>query len=125
MFSFVVLGMGSGRHIYREAALASHKAEVKHRTQEYETALAAFNAQQAAGAGPAKAQTGEQLFASCAACHAPAIRLVGPPLAEIAQIYAAILPASLPGPSAGQETPRLPAHAALCASLGCRSHQDR
>jgi cytochrome c len=88
LFSFVVLGMGSGRHIYREAALASHKAAVKHRTQEYEAALAAFNAQQAAGSGPAKVQTGEQLFASCAACHAPAVRLVGPPLAEIAQIYA-------------------------------------
>jgi cytochrome c len=86
LFSVVVLGMGSGRHAYREAAVASHKAAVKERSETYEKALADWNA-----ANPPQpeeaAQSPEQLFATCAACHAVDHRLVGPPLTEIAQIY--------------------------------------
>lgn len=88
LFGVVVLGMGSGRHVYREAALASHKAEVKQRTHDYAEALAAFQQTRDNNLELPQAQTGEQLFASCAACHAPTQRLVGPPLSEIAQIYA-------------------------------------
>lgn len=86
LFSFVVLGMGSGRHVYRQAALAPHQAEIKERTVHYAAALAAFNKQRAAA--PPAEQTPEQLFMNCAACHAPNVKLVGPPLTEIAQIYA-------------------------------------
>jgi len=87
MFSVVVLGMGSGRHVYREAALAGHQTEIKERTARYAAALAEFNRQLAA-APPFPEQDPEQLFINCAACHAPNVRLVGPPLSEIAQIYA-------------------------------------
>lgn len=87
LFSFVVLGMGSGRHVYREAALASHKAAIRERTQSYHTALQEFD--KAHAAMPQAAElSAEQLFMNCAACHAPNVRLVGPPLTEIAQIYA-------------------------------------
>ena len=87
LFSFVVLGMGSGRHVYREAALASHKAAVKEHTVRYQTALAEFN--QAHAAMPQAAElSAEQLFMNCAVCHAPKVKLVGPPLTEIAKIYA-------------------------------------
>lgn len=85
-FSIVVLGMGSGRHAYREAALAEHRQKVEARTHAYESELLAWNA-----ANPPSEeveQTPEQLFATCAACHAPDAKLVGPSLREIAEIYA-------------------------------------
>lgn len=87
LFSITVLGMGSGRHLYREAALAGHKAEIKECTERYAAALDEFNKTQA-NAPAASEQTGEQLFMNCAACHAPSMKLVGPPLTEIAKIYA-------------------------------------
>lgn len=87
LFSIVVLSMGSGRHVYREAALAGHKQEVRDRTEAYSAALAEFNAQLASNPAAA-ASSPEQLFMNCSACHAPAVRLVGPSLAEIATIYA-------------------------------------
>ncbi|RYD37546.1 MAG: cytochrome C [Verrucomicrobiaceae bacterium] len=84
-FSIVVLGMGSGRHAYREASLAAHKEQVRKRSSEYEDALAAWNASNPLSAEPE--ETPEQLFATCAACHAPDSKLVGPSLREIASIY--------------------------------------
>jgi cytochrome c len=86
LFTFVVLGMGSGRHVYREAALSEHKSLVKERTARYAAALADFN-RTLATAPPADSQTPEALFMNCAACHAPATKLVGPPLVEIARLY--------------------------------------
>lgn len=86
LFSFVVLGMGSGRHVYREAALAAHKEAVREHTGEYAAALAEFN--RSHNSAPPAELTAEQLFMNCAACHAPNVKLVGPPLTEIAQIYA-------------------------------------
>ena len=85
LFSIVVLGMGSGRHAYREASLAPHKAAVREHSAAYEKALADFNASYDPSAAKAKP---EQLFATCAACHAADHRLVGPSLREIAGIYA-------------------------------------
>ena len=64
LFSIVVLGMGSGRHVYREAALAGHKAAIKDRTERYAAALADFNKNLAAAPVPAW-QTAEQLFMNC------------------------------------------------------------
>lgn len=87
LFSIVVLSMGSGRHVYREAALAVHKQEIRKRTESYAAALAEFN-RSPAEAPSVAAQTPEQLFMNCAACHAPDTQLVGPSLAEIATIYA-------------------------------------
>jgi cytochrome c len=85
-FSIVVLGMGSGRHAYREASLAGHKQQVQQRTKEYQSSLAAWNA--ANPPSEEAEETPEQLFATCAACHAPDAKLVGPSLREISQIYA-------------------------------------
>ncbi|MDF1825228.1 MAG: cytochrome c [Verrucomicrobiales bacterium] len=89
LFSLVVLGMGSGRQIYRQAALSEHKQEIADRTASYESALAEFRATHEATDTEANSKpAGETLFANCAACHAPEIQLVGPSLAEIAEIYA-------------------------------------
>ena len=87
LFSFVVLGMGSGRHLYRVAALATHQAEIRERTALYEAALADFNRNLAAGTLPVAELTGVQVFMTCAACHSRDVKLVGPPLTEIAKIY--------------------------------------
>lgn len=87
LFSVVVLGMGSGRHVYREASLASHQEEITERTAAYQAAVAEFNKIHAA-MPPATAQTPEQLFMNCAICHALDKKLVGPPLTEIAKLYA-------------------------------------
>lgn len=84
-FSIVVVGMGSGRHAYREASLAAHQAAVKDRSASFEKALAEFNASYDP---EAVKQTPEQLFATCAACHAPDQKLVGPSLREIGKDYA-------------------------------------
>jgi cytochrome c len=86
LFSIVVLAMGSGRHVYREAALAVHKQQVKERTEAYALALADFNKSHASL--PSLEQSPGQLMMNCAACHAPEARLVGPSLAEISRIYA-------------------------------------
>ena len=86
LFSFVVLGMGSGRHVYRQAALAGHQAQIQERTQNYAAALADFN-HQLAGQPAVAEPDASQLFINCAACHAPNTKLVGPPLTEIAQTY--------------------------------------
>jgi cytochrome c len=85
-FSVVVLGMGSGRHAYREASLATHQQQVRERTANYQNALTAWN--EANPPSEEAEETPEQLFATCAACHAPDSKLVGPPLREIATIYA-------------------------------------
>lgn len=87
LFTVVVLGMGSGRHVYREAALRPHQAAIQERTQSYAAALAEFQKAQAGKPAPAEPDA-NQLFMNCAACHAPNTKLVGPPLTEIAQIYA-------------------------------------
>lgn len=86
LFSIVVLGMGSGRHVYRQAALAGHQRQIHERTEQYAAALAEFNKNHAQAAALV-VEDGAQLFINCAACHARDTRLVGPPLTEIAQIY--------------------------------------
>lgn len=87
LFSIVVLGMGSGRHAYREASLAHHQMEVKARTQIYLSALEQWNRDNPEATQDEAIETPEQLFANCAACHAPEQRLVGPSLKEIVGLY--------------------------------------
>ncbi len=89
LFTVIVLFMGSGRHAYREAALATHKEEVRQRTAAYEQALDQYRKDNPdAGLAAPQAQTGQELFMTCAACHAPEQNLVGPSLKEIVKIYA-------------------------------------
>lgn len=84
-FTVIVLGMGSGRHAYREAALATHQRDVKDRTADYVAQLNQWN--QANPISDEVEETPEQKFATCAACHAPDAKLVGPSLREINAIY--------------------------------------
>jgi cytochrome c len=84
--------MMSGRHLYREQALASHRALVIQKTAEYQalvkTALDATTHPAPVAAIPTDPiEQGKTLFQACAACHAVNSRLIGPPLTEIARIY--------------------------------------
>ncbi len=84
--------MAYGRHLYRESALAPHRAAMAARTAEFEEAALAAQMRAKAGIHRTKAEAalspGEQVFRSiCGACHARDTRLVGPPLTEIDRIY--------------------------------------
>lgn len=86
--------MGTGRHIYRENALRTHKELMAARTKTHQEA-----AKKARENLPLPKETqellstinpGQELFQShCAVCHAAATRLVGPPMTEASAIYAA------------------------------------
>jgi cytochrome c len=89
-----VIFMAYGRHLYREGALAPHRAALAERTATYQQEALAARMRAAAGSLRSGQQEkvmspGERVFRSiCAACHARDRRLVGPPLTEIARIYA-------------------------------------
>ena len=82
--------MGYARHLYREHALAPHARLVAERSAAYRVAVAAAAQAGASGSAAAPApDPGQELFEStCAACHALDAPLVGPPVTEIASIYA-------------------------------------
>jgi cytochrome c len=88
-----VIFMGYGRHLYREQALAPHRAAMAEKSLAYRSAVLGAQMRQAAGTlrvGGAElsASPGERVFrAVCMACHARDERRVGPPLSEIVQIY--------------------------------------
>lgn len=89
LFAVLVSFMATGRHLYRESALETHKKQMAERTaahwelvqKAHENVL--IPEVDAAGGNP-----GEQLFeTNCSVCHAATTRLVGPPMAELAPIY--------------------------------------
>ncbi len=86
LFTLIVLCMGTGRHLYREGALALQKHLIQESTTAYETHLKDFNEKLDSGQIQL-APTGERLFLNCASCHAADKALVGPSLVEIAHIY--------------------------------------
>jgi cytochrome c len=83
-----------GRHVYREHAIAPHRAMVAAHTAAFQAAALGAEMRLAAGApriggAEAKAAPGERVFrAVCMACHARDERRVGPPLTEIVGLYA-------------------------------------
>ena len=86
-----VLCMATGRHMYREVALAEHRAEMQEATSRWldDSAQAAYDRSAGRERAAAGVSEGQHLFqTSCAGCHAIETRLVGPPLTEIARIYA-------------------------------------
>ncbi len=91
LFAVLVAFMGTGRHVYRESALKTHKEMMAERTAAHWEAvrLAHENlllpaVETETGIGNA----GRNLFqTNCAVCHAAGTRLVGPPMAEVAPIY--------------------------------------
>jgi len=88
-----VVFMAYGRHLYREVALAPHRAAMVERTTTYRSAVLAAQMRAATGtlrtgAVEQAASPGERSFrAICMACHAMTTRRVGPPVTEIARIY--------------------------------------
>jgi cytochrome c len=90
--SITVVCMALGRHAYRLAALAEHRQAMKEATARWadDSAQARYDLAQGRRPGAAEgAASGEQLFQStCSACHAVDKKVVGPPLTEIARLYA-------------------------------------
>lgn len=91
LFTFLVAFMGTGRHMYRENALSTHKKMMAERTaahweavrQAHENLLLPQVESEAGSFTP-----GQDIFqTSCAVCHAATIRLVGPAMAEIMPEY--------------------------------------
>jgi cytochrome c len=94
----VVLGctvgfMLLGRHVYREEAIAPHRAMVAAHTAAFQASAVGAEMRLAVGAprvsgAEASAPPGERVFrAVCMACHAREERRVGPPLTEILDLY--------------------------------------
>jgi cytochrome c len=85
--------MAFARHLYREEAIAPHRALVAAHTEAFRAASLGAEMRLAAGVprlGEAEtaASPGERTFRSvCMACHALDERRVGPPLTEIVDIY--------------------------------------
>lgn len=89
--SITVLCMAVGRHMYRGVALAEHRAEMQTATRQWvdDSAQAAYDLRMGRERAVAGVSDGQHLFQNtCAACHGVDRRIVGPPLTEIAQIYA-------------------------------------
>jgi cytochrome c len=91
LLSLTVVCMASGRQMHRGIALAAHKAKMEARTAAWVDAAqqAAYDeklglARKARGESPGETQFKQ----TCAGCHAVDKVLVGPPLTEIARIYA-------------------------------------
>ena len=91
LFTFLVAFMGTGRHMYRESALSTHKEMMAERTaahweavrQAHENLLLPQVESEAGSFTP-----GQDIFqTSCAVCHAPTTRLIGPAMAEIMPEY--------------------------------------
>lgn len=89
MLGVTVVLMAIGRHLYRETALAEHRVAMQAATLAWQQASDAARQEAAAHPQPKAAATGEALFrTSCSACHGATQRVVGPPLTEIARLYA-------------------------------------
>ncbi|WP_372933897.1 c-type cytochrome [Mariniphaga sediminis] len=91
LFSFLVAFMGTGRHLYRENALKTHKKMMAERTaahweavrKAHENLLLPEIETEKESAFP-----GQDIFqTNCAVCHAATTRLVGPPMTEASEVY--------------------------------------
>lgn len=90
LLGVVVLCMGTGRHLYRDGALAEHESQVTAATIEFErkVRLAGARAEQQAAILGDK-PIGQALFEStCSLCHAVDKVRTGPSVREIAERYA-------------------------------------
>ncbi len=91
LFTLLVAFMGTGRHMYRESALKTHKTMMAERTAAHWEAVkkAHENVLMPSVETPeGTISPGEELFKNnCAVCHAANTRLVGPSMAEAAPVY--------------------------------------
>jgi len=118
--SITALCMAMGRHMYRGVALAEHRAEMQAATRQWvdDSAQAAYDLRTGRERAAAGVSDGQHLFQNtCAACHGLDRRIVGPPLTEIAQIYAGnpngiVTWARAPGKKRA-DAPQMPSFASL------------
>lgn len=94
LMTITVVFMGSGRQIYRSNALEKHRELVRLKTNEFQEikkiAIAKSKEAKAneSSANLSGADKGKAVFNQfCAACHKPDVKLVGPPVKEMATIY--------------------------------------
>lgn len=91
IFSFLVVFMATGRHVYRESCVTAHRDQVAQRTAGFRSIELAAEMRLDAGLGIggalAAGPTGKGLFSICAGCHAVDRVLAAPPLTEIYSIY--------------------------------------
>ncbi len=91
LFVLLVAFMGTGRHLYREDALKTHKELMAERTAAHWEAVKKAHENLLMPEVETKEGTvmpGEQLFQNnCSVCHAANTRLVGPPMTEASSIY--------------------------------------
>ena len=90
LFFILVSFMGTGRHLYRENALTTHRQMMAERTAAHWEAVEKARNNELVPADETQTllSPGEQLYeTNCSVCHAAAQRLVGPPLTEIVPIY--------------------------------------
>lgn len=85
----VVIFMGTGRHLYRANALIAHQEAMAEVTRNHkEMVEQAKNDALKPKPEAKKVSLGEQLFRDkCVVCHNMETRLVGPPVAEMIEIY--------------------------------------
>ncbi|QGY48150.1 c-type cytochrome [Maribellus comscasis] len=91
LFTILVAFMGTGRHMYRESALKTHKTMMAERTAAHWGAVKKAHENVLMPSVETKEGAitpGEELFKNnCAVCHAANTRLVGPSMAEAAPVY--------------------------------------
>jgi cytochrome c len=115
-----VLFMATGRHTYRGIALADHKRAMRVATEQWidDAEQARYDLESGRARAAGGVSDGQHIFQStCGGCHAVDKKLVGPPLTEIAQIYAGnpdgiVAWARAPGKKR-PETPQMPPMAGL------------
>ena len=88
LLTITVIFMGSGRHLYRATALAPHQKLVAEETRKFQAESKKAAAQQGKVKVGTQSEAGEAIFTSrCSACHAREVKVVGPPVKEMIQIY--------------------------------------
>ena len=94
LMTITVVFMGSGRQIYRANALEKHRELVRLKTEDFQKIKKEAIADQsknkavASTANLTDVEKGENIFQqNCTACHKVDVKLVGPPVIEMASIY--------------------------------------
>lgn len=92
IFFTIVICMGQGRHLYREACLVTQKTLIANKTAEFRGIEPGTAMRIHAGLGSGEALTappsGKTIFSrTCAACHAEVTPTAAPALVEIYKLY--------------------------------------
>lgn len=91
MLGLTVLAMATGRHMYRGIMLADHMRAMQEATDAWVAAAeqATYDGELAGARAASGESAGETVFkVNCSACHGVDTKVVGPPLTEIAKLYA-------------------------------------